>query len=363
MRLLIPLLLLASIASAPLARADDTPASAGENDLSDCHDSSDADDNQSVIEQCSSALTAGGLDNEETFMAYLYRGMAHHSRNENDAAVADFTEAMASDPDHKDTDFALFERGAAYSDEGQYAKALADFDATVKLKPDEATYRLMRGNTYFNLERNVEALADLSKAIELDPKDAGAFSERSVVYFMQGEYAASLADSTQLLQLKADDDAAHTEIGEAHYFLGQYPEALAAFDAQLAHSPKDDYAMTWRYLAAQRAGQDGSKPLAAALEGIDDHKRWTYVLGQLYLGKANREQVLIAAAAAAGTDMDLQKQVLCQVKSFLGEFYRNSGQAAAAPLFKDAMQLCASNSIGRIVAQRGLASVKKAKKN
>jgi lipoprotein NlpI len=356
------MLFLAGISPVFLAHADDAPTLTGEDYLSQCHDDSDADDYASAIESCSDALQAGGLDNAQTFMAYLYRGMAHNSRNEHDAAVADYTEAMAADPDHKDTDFAHFERGAAYADDKQYEKALADFDAAVKLKPDEGTYYVVRGNTRFDLGSNSDAITDLSKGIQLDPKDTGAYSTRSIVYLMQGAYTAAIADANQVLQLDAGDSSAHTEIGESYYFLGRYPEALAQFDAQLAKSPKDDYAMIWRFLTTQRAGQDGAKTLAAGMDGLGDTSRWTYVLGQFYQGKTGREQVLIAAAAAASTDADLQKQVLCQAKSFMGEFYRNSGQAAAAALFKDAMQLCTANSIGRIVAQRGLAAPKKAKK-
>jgi len=364
MNRLMPILFLAGISSLPLARADDTttPPLTGEDYLSECHDDSDSDDYAAVLQDCSDALQAGGLDTAETFMAYLYRGMAHHSRNEDDAAVADITEAMAADPDHKDTDFAHFERGAAYSDSKQYEKALADFDAAIKLKPAEAAYYAMRGNSSFDLGRNAEALTDLSKAISFDPKDTGAFSSRSVVYLMQGDYADTIADAKQVLQLDADDVSARTEMGESYYFLGRYPEALAQFDAQLAKSPKDDYAMIWRFLTTQRAGQDGAKTFATGMDGVD-HASWTYVLGQLYLGKATREQVVIAAAGAAGTDAVVQKQVLCQAKSFMAEFYRNSGQAAAAmPLFKDSLQLCEANSIGRIVAQRGLAAPKKPKK-
>jgi len=354
-RLVIVLVFASSFFTSP-ARADDTPSTTedGPSYLSDCSDSNDADDYAGAIDSCSEALKAGGLDNAETFMAYLYRGMAHHSRNEDDAAIADFTEAFAADPDHKNTDFAHFERGAAYLSEKQYDKALADFDAAVKLTPTEAMYYELRGTTDFDLGRRNDAVADLSKAIDMKPKEADAYSERSVVYLMQGDFAGAIADSAQVLQLNPDDTSARSVMGESYYFQGDYPQALQKFDEGVAKFPDDDYAMIWRYLAAQRAGQDGGKALAAEFDAMKDKSGWTYVLGQLFLGKSSGDKVL-AAVGAATTDPDVEKQALCQAKTFMGEFYRNGGQNdKATALFKEAAQLCAQDSVGRILVEQGL---------
>ncbi len=363
MKRLAPVLLLAGFAFLPLARADDdssTPAPTGEDYLSQCSDDTDADDYASAIASCTDALKAGGLDAEETFMAYLYRGMAHHQQGENEAAIADITECFTAAPDHKDTDFAHFERGAAYIADKQYAKAVADFDAAVQLKPGESHYYSMRGSAYFDMGKNPEAIADQSKAIELDPKSSDAYSERAVAYLLHDDYAAAVGDAAEVLQLSPDDTAARTVMGEGYYFQGQYAKALEQFDAGLAKFPADDYAMVWRFLASQRAGQDRSKQLATQLDAMKE-RGWTYLLGQLYIGKASKDMVL-GAAMTATSDPEVQKQVLCQAKSFLGAYYQNAGQAGtAAPLLKEALKLCEKNSIGRVLAQYSLAPLKKPK--
>ena len=350
-------LLLAAFFLISPAYADDTSAPAFDavDYLDQCRDDSDADDYQSVIDDCSEALKQGGLQPDEMLMAYLYRGMAHHSRDEGDAAIADFTEALSENPQHKDVDFIHFERGSVYLDEKQYDKALADFDEAIHLTPTEATFYTMRGDTYFGMRRNAEAIKDLSKAIELKPTDDGALDERSIVYLMQGDYAAAVADLTQVLQLKPDDESARTVMGEAYYFAGQYPKAVEALDAALVKFPDDDYAMIWRYLASQRAGVDRRKELAAQLDAMKD-PGWTHTLGELYLGKATRDQVL-ADTAAAVTDPVVQKQALCQAKSMLAEFYRNDSQRSVAlGLFKEAAGLCAPDTIGSLLVQQGLAA-------
>jgi tetratricopeptide (TPR) repeat protein len=359
---LAPMLLLAGLSLLPAAQADDddssTPALTGQDYLSQCSDDIDADDDASAISSCSDALQAGGLDADQTFMAYLYRGMAHHQKGEDEAAITDISESFAAAPDHKDTDFAHFERGAAYLSDKQYAKALGDFDAAVQLKPTEPNYYSMRGSAYFDLERDAEAIADQTKAIELDPKSTDAYSERAAAHLMHDDYAAAVQDATQVLQLSPDDSSARTVMGEGYYFQGQYAKALEQFDAGLSKFPTDDYAMVWQFLASQRAGQDRSKPLAAQLDAMKA-RGWTYLLGQLYLGKASKDMVL-GAAMTATSDPEVQKQVLCQAKSFLGAYYQNAGHAGtAAPLLKDALSLCEKNSIGRILAQQSLAARKK----
>lgn len=350
----LPVFLFAGICFACSAGAAAAPALDAQGYLAKCHDSNDAGQYASVIDFCSAALRAGGLDKADTFTAYLYRGMAHHSRNEDDPALADFNAALATDPAGRGADFAHFERGVVYLARKQYDKALPDFDAAVRLSPSEAIYYELRGTAYFDLGQRQEALWDLSKAIDLKPNEANAYSQRSVVYLMQGYYPRAIADSVQVLVIDPKDKSARTLMGEGYYFLGQPDVALRKFNDALTQFPGDDYAMIWRYLAAQRSGHDISKSFAAGLETMPNHEAWTYLLGQLYLGKTTRGKVL-AAAVAATPDPTLQKQVLCQAKAFMAEYYRNKGQhETATTLFKEAAPLCAENSVGHILVEQGL---------
>lgn len=350
----VSVLLFAGMCFAHSAGAAAAPALDAQGYLSKCHDSSDASQYVSVIDFCSAALQAGGLDKAGTATAYLYRGMAHHSRNEDDPAIADLSAALAADPSGRGADFAHFERGVVYLARKQYDKALPDFDAAVTLSPSEAIYYELRGTAYFDLGHRQEALWDLSKAIDLKPNEANAYSQRSVVYLMQGYYPGAIADSVQVLVINPEDKSARTVMGEGYYFLGKPSVALRKFDEALTKFPGDDYAMIWRYLAAQRSGHDIGKSFAAGFESMRNHEAWTYLLGQLYLGKTTRGKVL-AAATAATPDPALQKQVLCQAKAFMGEYYRNKGQRdTATTLFKEAAPLCGQDSVGHIMVEQGL---------
>ena len=83
----------------------------------------------------------------------------------------------------------LDRRGEMYYQLGQYQAALADFSRALALNPDAALVPLLlfeRGMTYRQLGQHEAALADFSHALVLNPHHDRIFYERALVYQVLG---------------------------------------------------------------------------------------------------------------------------------------------------------------------------------
>ncbi|HEY1797203.1 MAG TPA: tetratricopeptide repeat protein [Stellaceae bacterium] len=102
--------------------------------------------------------------------AYYNRGWARMKKGEQDAAIADFTRAIAIKPD-----FSIFNNRAwAQHLKGDDAGGLADAEEAVKLAPKNPFCLGTRGVIYEKLGRRDDAMADYRAALAIDPKDAEA---------------------------------------------------------------------------------------------------------------------------------------------------------------------------------------------
>eukprot|EP00325_Prymnesiales_sp_UTEX-LB-985_P023884 CAMPEP_0174720684 /NCGR_PEP_ID=MMETSP1094-20130205/34191_1 /TAXON_ID=156173 /ORGANISM="Chrysochromulina brevifilum, Strain UTEX LB 985" /LENGTH=361 /DNA_ID=CAMNT_0015921209 /DNA_START=84 /DNA_END=1169 /DNA_ORIENTATION=+ len=95
-----------------------------------------------------------------------------------EAAIAAYTEAIATDP----TDHALHSnRSAANAKKGAFKDALLDANKCIELKPDWAKGHSRRGAAYFGLQNWPAAQAAYEKSLELDPSSANAQKELEII--------------------------------------------------------------------------------------------------------------------------------------------------------------------------------------
>lgn len=111
-------------------------------------------------------------------------------------------------------------RGAAYVEQGDFHQALADFTKAIALEPnnDEGYYN--RGVVYHKQDNWDQAIEDYTKAIELNPDNDQAYNNRGAVYQKQGNLDKAIEDHTRAIELNPDNALAYESRGEAHQLQG-----------------------------------------------------------------------------------------------------------------------------------------------
>lgn len=215
------------------------------------------------------AALALPLSDDHAYLAHFYRGRAAFTDGDDEAALADFTWAVESEPadwsawyyrgriydalgDHETAvadlsvaidlngDFAwtYYYRAFALSLADQDDRALDDYDRAIELGMDSAYAYTGRAFSLARLGRNEDALADYDSALTLDPDLAFAYSERGDLHLTLGHVELALADLRRALELSPSQQAGNHLAWEL-YLLGRYDEALDVVEDALALEEPD----------------------------------------------------------------------------------------------------------------------------
>ena len=141
-------------------------------------------------------LTSGCSD----FSAGMSGGRANGEMNKGDydAAIADYTKAIESDPTLPTP---YINRGLARQAKGDVDGALADDDKAIELNPNYAAAYHNRGLAKMDKHDYDGAIADYTRAIELSPNFAVAYYNRSLAEQAKGDAAGALADHNKAIKL------------------------------------------------------------------------------------------------------------------------------------------------------------------
>jgi len=134
----------------------------------------------------------------------LSRGDAYSQKEDFAHALADYEEAVASNPDNA---AAFLGRGMLHWVRLDDESAFKDFDEAVRLQPT-ADHLLARGSRHIVLKRYDEGIADLTKAIALNPRFAAAYMDRATAHSRKKAFDLAVADYDQVLQMSPADEAA-----------------------------------------------------------------------------------------------------------------------------------------------------------
>ena len=174
------------------------------------------------------------------------------------------------------------------------------------------------------------ALVSYTNAIKADAKYGSAYISRSSLYELQGDYDLAIADTAKAVELAPKSGGYVRSLGLARYHKGTFKEAAADLLRSLELAD-DSYAMLFRFLARQRAGETAAAELEANAGRLKD-KKWPYAVIELYLGKRSLEATLDAAG---------KPDEKCAAQFYIGQWHIVKGDpaAAAAPL-KAAVDTC-----------------------
>jgi tetratricopeptide (TPR) repeat protein len=149
------------------------------------------------------------------------------SDDRNRKALADFTKAIALQPNYPE---AYFYRANLYSGLDELDRAVADYTQAIRFKPDYGIAMVNRGNIYSRLKRHREAIADFTKAIESkDPKTEGAwvYGYRAASRREIGDKKGAIADLDRAIALAPDRNFYYLDRADLKIELGDKPGAIA----------------------------------------------------------------------------------------------------------------------------------------
>ncbi len=104
------------------------------------------------------------VSSTETAVAYYQRGNVQYDKGDRTAAIADYTQALALNPNDASS---YNNRGVAYHEANQLEAAITDYTAAIKLQPTYANAYRNRAFAYRSLGRRPEAISDFQQAAEL----------------------------------------------------------------------------------------------------------------------------------------------------------------------------------------------------
>jgi tetratricopeptide (TPR) repeat protein len=236
---------LALCANAAVAQdAAQAPAPIAPSDaLADIQHASDAEavgNHNAAIDLYSQALSRAQGAPEERRKAYIGRGVAHGNIGEFEAAIADFTRAIAIDPQLSD---GYYDRALMESDVGRYSAALADLAVVATAASSYPSYYYYRGYVHFENHDYDQAIADLTTASLTMTQEASVYYHRAKAFDAKGDRASAIADFSAAIRLKPAEsgmlESAYRCRGTEAFALKRYEEAIADFSALMTLNPSD----------------------------------------------------------------------------------------------------------------------------
>ncbi|MDB5977084.1 MAG: tetratricopeptide repeat protein [Nevskia sp.] len=164
------------------------------------------------------------------------RARAHAQKQEYDAALRDFDQAIAIAPEES---WIYSFRGLMQGQRLAYAQAIADFTRAIELDPKNAAAYLNRGEALSISGEVARAIEDMNKALALDPKLKDGYLARAEIYQRTGDTHKALADLDQALALNPDSADARAARCAVRLSLKQTKPALTDCDAAITLAPDD----------------------------------------------------------------------------------------------------------------------------
>lgn len=143
---------------------------------------------------CSALMRVEDRSSVNIVTAFTRRGQAYARQGEHEAAIADFTAAVALDPRAV---AAYYGRAQSRRETRAYAGAVADLDQVIRLRPGNAGDLNSRcwARAVGNLQLD-QALADCNASLAIEANNRNTLDSRGLVKLRMGDARGALADFT-----------------------------------------------------------------------------------------------------------------------------------------------------------------------
>lgn len=309
-----------------------------------------------VVRFCTEEIESGRLTGSALARAHAIRGFAHRHRQNHDAAIDDFSEAMRIEPDPRLT----FERGITYmmhwlhekaiadleeaiqhdprfapvlpelaarlSEEQYFSDALLYIEAALRRTPNDPSLLGMRGGARDYLGQQDAAIADFDAVIRLTPDDPKPYLDRAVSLMHLRKYDLALKDLDHALTLDPGFVQARFTRGRALFDLQRFEDAAAEFRWSVDEGRKDAFSAIWLYLSQTRAGQDGRDELRENARRLDLEK-WPGPVIALLADAITPDELM---QIARDSDGRVARNQRCEGLFFIGQYHLIGGRTAEA---------------------------------
>jgi tetratricopeptide (TPR) repeat protein len=199
-------------------------------------------DNPSKAIELIGKAVAVAANNPAAYAAYGNLGSAHVDLKNLEAALVNFSKAIALNPDFA---AAYYGRGNVQRAYKQFDAALSSYNRAIALSPGLAEAYSCRGLVLCELKQFAAAMADYDKAIALRPHYAEAYFNRGALFAQLKQSDAAILSYHRALAIRPDLAQAHYSVGNVFVELQQFDAALAAYNKAIA--VKVDYAEAYMH--------------------------------------------------------------------------------------------------------------------
>lgn len=170
MKTLSPLRTAALLVSALLFAMAPSPSFAQQDRDWDACASNRGDPDDSIA-ACTRLIRSGKESKADLSIIYQNRGYQRGRKNDTDAAIADYSEAIRVNPRNAQ---AWTNRGARLQRKKEFQRAIADHTEAIRLDPNHKDAWYNRGNVYQEMGDRQRAIADYRQALKVNPDDDDA---------------------------------------------------------------------------------------------------------------------------------------------------------------------------------------------
>ena len=167
---------------------------------------------------------------------FNYRGRAYANTEQYDLAIKDYSEAIRLDPN---ISIYYNKRGRAHSEKEQYDVAIKDFNEAIRLDPSDSDNYYYRGLSYENKQQYDEAIKNFDEAIKLNQSNSAYYNERGWAYYNKEQYDEAVENYNEAIRLDSSDSAYYYNRGLAYYYKEEYDTAIKDFSEAIRLDPSD----------------------------------------------------------------------------------------------------------------------------
>lgn len=247
-------------------------------------------DKQSIREINSGSVRELNLDPESDAAIYYQRGINHLRSNENEEAIADFTQAISHEPNYEE----VYDRRAFIYHHylGQYNKAIDDYTQIIAINSESTSAYNGRAEVYKELEQYDKAIADYTQTIAINPEGTFAYSGLAEVYQELEQYDKAITAYTQLIAVDLNSTFAYHNRAYFYKKLGQYDKAIVDYTQLIAADLDSSYGYRNRaYLYQElrqydRAIADFTQAISLDPEDVNAQNGRAKIYQQLMIGRS-----------------------------------------------------------------------------